>query len=217
MAKKLSITQQQYGTLDQAYAFFNAKLFGNALPECMIVLQRKGKNNLGYFHPERFFERYNNTGKGKKSKVKTVSELSLNPDNFVGRSDAHILSTLVHEMAHVWQFHCTDKYPSGGYHDKKWGAKMDELGLTPSNTGKPGGKRTGRQMTHFIVDGGAFDKACRSFLKSNRLHWTSALLPAQSSKRNKAKYTCPDCGMNAWAKPDINIVCGECNQQLEEV
>jgi hypothetical protein len=32
-----------------------------------------------------------------------VHELALNPDNFTGRTDEMILSTLAHEMAHVWQ------------------------------------------------------------------------------------------------------------------
>jgi hypothetical protein len=40
----------------------------------------------------------------------TAHELALNPDVFTGRSDELILSTLVHEMVHVWQeTHGTDR------------------------------------------------------------------------------------------------------------
>jgi hypothetical protein len=39
----------------------------------------------------------------------------------------------------------------GGYHDRVWGAKMEEVGLMPSNTGLPGGKKNGQQMTHYII------------------------------------------------------------------
>jgi hypothetical protein len=28
---------------------------------------------------------------------------------------------------------------------------MESIGLVPSNTGLPGGKRTGQQMTHYIM------------------------------------------------------------------
>ena len=37
----------------------------------------------------------------------------------------------------------------------------------------------------------------------------------ESPKRkpgSRAKYTCPQCGLNAWAKPGASILCG-CNAQ----
>ena len=34
---------------------------------------------------------------------KAVHELAINPDRFTGRTDDAIMSTLAHEMAHVWQ------------------------------------------------------------------------------------------------------------------
>ena len=34
---------------------------------------------------------------------------------------------------------------------------MEAIGLMPSHSGKPGGKRTGQQMTHYILDGGSYD------------------------------------------------------------
>lgn len=62
----------------------------------------------------------------------------MNPDYFGGRSLADTLSTLVHEMVHVWQHYAPVKKCRGGYHDRVWGAKMEEVGLMPSNTGLPG-------------------------------------------------------------------------------
>jgi predicted SprT family Zn-dependent metalloprotease len=46
-------------------------------------------------------------------------ELALNPDEFIGRTDEMILSTLVHEMCHVWQ-QTYGKSPRRGYHDRQW-------------------------------------------------------------------------------------------------
>jgi hypothetical protein len=54
----------------------------------------------------------------------------------------------------------------GGYHDRVWGAKMEEVGLMPSNTGLPGGKKNGQQMTHYIIRGGRFQKAVYDLLKN---------------------------------------------------
>lgn len=90
----------------------------------------------------------------------------MNPDYFGGRSLADTLSTLVHEMVHVWQHYAPVKKCRGGYHDRVWGAKMEEVGLMPSNTGLPGGKKNGQQMTHYIIRGGRFQKAVYDLLKN---------------------------------------------------
>jgi predicted SprT family Zn-dependent metalloprotease len=220
MSTKISLTKAQYQTLDEAYNFFNEKLFNKELPDCMIVMQRKGKNNLGYYHPERYINRASlEVAKKSKKKIKAdIDELSLNPDNFIGCTDTAILSTLVHEMVHVWQFHCTEKYPRNGYHDKVWGKKMDEIGLTPSNTGKEGGKRTGQQMHHYIILNGLFEKHCLKFLSNRQIKLSSFPLPKQASaSKNKTKYSCPVCEQNAWAKPGANIQCGDCDEKMEEV
>jgi hypothetical protein len=87
----------------------------------------------------------------------------LNPDHFKGRSITDTLSTLVHEMAHVWQ-HAHGKPTRNGYHNKEWAAKMDSLGLNPSSTGAPGGKRTGQSVSHYIAAGGPFAVACSELL-----------------------------------------------------
>jgi transcription elongation factor Elf1 len=31
---------------------------------------------------------------------------------------------------------------------------------------------------------------------------------------SKTRYTCPDCQMNAWAKPGVHLVCGDCGERM---
>jgi hypothetical protein len=31
---------------------------------------------------------------------------------------------------------------------------------------------------------------------------------------NKTRYTCSDCQMNAWAKPDVNLICGDRDMRM---
>lgn len=221
--KSPTITTKQYSVLDEAYKHFNKALFKNELPDCMLLLHRKGKNNLGYYHPERFMQREEVSKfyakKIKKKDIHYIDELSLNPDNFIGYSDTAILSVLAHEMCHVWQYRCTDKYPRNGYHDKVWGRKMEEIGLMPSNTGAESGKKTGQQMHHYIIQGGKFEASALIFLKKNTIAATSFQLEKNSTsqKKNKQKYTCPSCEQNAWAKPDASLKCGECDEYMEAV
>src|SRR5208337_2014690 len=36
----------------------------------------------------------------------------------------------------------------------------------------------------------------------------------KKEKKNKRKYTCPKCSVNAWAKPDVSLLCGDCRVEL---
>jgi len=201
-ATKEAITPAEYRAFQEAYDFLNAELFAGTLPHVLVTLQRHAKAK-GYFSPERF------TGRVKKA---AVHELAMNPDSFTGRTDEEILSTLAHEMAHVWQqTHGTP--PRRSYHDRQWAAKMKEIGLQPSTTGAPGGKETGQSVTHYIIAGGAYAEAYAKLkAKGFQLHWQSvpADSQARAKKASKTKFTCPDCGQNAWAKPDALLICGAC-------
>jgi len=196
-----TITQAEYQAFQQAYDFFNTELFGGTLPNVLVTLQRHAKA-YGYFSPERFVGR---------TEQEAAHELAMNPDHF-GRTDELILSTLVHEMTHVWQ-KAYGAMPRRGYHDKQWAAKMKEVGLHPSDTGASGGKETGQSVTHYIIEGGPFAVAFAKLQTTGfTLRWQSrADDPARKKKAaSKTKYTCTTCGQNAWAKPATSLICGEC-------
>jgi predicted SprT family Zn-dependent metalloprotease len=205
---KEAITPAEYGAFQEAYDFFNAELFGGELPHVLVTLQRQAKTR-GYFSPERF--------SGRNEATVTAHELALNPDTFSGRTDEDILSTLAHEMCHVWQ-QTHGKPPRSSYHNRQWAGKMKEIGLQPSTTGQPAGKETGQSVTHYIIPGGAYAKACAKLkAKGFQLHWQSAPKgkQARAKRESKTKFTCTECGQNAWAKPDAQLICGNCYNEGE--
>ena len=210
--KPKAITPTEYNAFQKAYDFFNKELFAGSLPHVLITLQRHA-NARGYFAPERFNGRV---------LAGNVHELAMNPDTFTDRSDEEILSTLAHEMAHVWQQACGTP-PRRCYHDKEWAAKMKSIGLHPSTTAAPGGKEVGQSVSHYIIVGGAYQKAWLK-LKSTgfKLSWQSnpfgvAGKAAKAKKAaSKTKYTCPECEQNAWGKPGTLLICGVCFEDTEE-
>ena len=199
---KTVITLKEYQGFQKAYDFFNRELFAGGLPQVLVTLQRHA-NSRGYFSPQRF--------KGRVEK-ETAHELALNPDTFINRTDAMILSTLVHEMCHVWQE--TYGEPSRrGYHNRQWAQKMREVGLQPTTTGKEGGAETGQAVTHYILPQGRYETAYAKLAATGlQLNWQS--LPAMGQGRGKSssktKFSCPGCGQNAWAKPRARLICGQC-------
>jgi hypothetical protein len=193
-------TAYTYGDLNRVYDFFNSRLFTGALPRCLITMQRH-KGAYGYFAAERF---------GSRDGKTVTDEIALNPAHFAERHIKQILSTLVHEMAHLWQQHFR-KPSRGGYHNKEWAAKMKEIGLHPSSTGTIGGKETGQSMGHYIVAGGAYDRAYAELemagindLLTDR--WAAddekAAKTKAKKKASKTAFECDGCGLKAWAKAD---------------
>jgi predicted SprT family Zn-dependent metalloprotease len=203
-------TQQTYKTLDDAYRFFNKRLFKGKLPPCLITMQRS-KKAYGYFAGGRF---------GSVDGKQVTDEIALNPSHFRSRTTEQSLSTLVHEMAHLQQHHF-GKPSRIGYHNKEWAGLMRAVGLIPSDTGAPGGREVGQKVSHYIDEGGAFDKACAELLRAgfNALYvelWSEGDAAKRKKKSaSKTRYSCPTCGLNAWAKPQASLVCGECEEPLE--
>jgi hypothetical protein len=224
-------THDTYTELQQAYDFYNVELFDNELPKCLLTLQRE-KKTYGYFSPERFVR--------IEDGVK-VDELAMNPAYFALTPIGEVMQTLVHEMAHAWQKH-HGKPGRRSYHNKEWGAKMEAIGLMPSSTGKPGGKKTGESVADYPIEGGRFLEATDRLLKTFKLSWTDrfparhvnaetlenaitgGLLTALGqdgadqqapTKQTRTKYTCPVCETNVWGKANLKLMCGECGFAYE--
>jgi len=212
-------TEEQYGDFQAAYDYFNKALFGGKLPQCLITLVRS-RRFRGYFLTEGFISA---DGEGRKT-----DEIAMNPESFEGRTDKAILSTLVHEMCHLQQFHFGKPSP-GGYHNKQWGDYMKAVGLYPSNTGLLMGKETGVQMTHYVLEGEAFCKAADALIAQGwAIRWRtpqdmalsaagglSGFVPpsmpllmgkrATAKRQSKTRYTCPVSGVAAWGKPGLTL------------
>lgn len=202
-------SKETYDQLIGAYEYFNKTLFAGTLPPCLLILHRK-KGAAGYFWGDTWQER---TG------VRRMDEISLNPEVFKRRTTRQILSTLVHEMCHLQQHHF-GKPSRNGYHNSEWAKMMEAVGLIPTDTGEAGGKKTGQAVTHIIEEEGAFDRACTQLLESGfTLGWQAMTGEKKEKIRrkkaaSKTKYHCPSCSLNAWAKPDVRLLCGTCLEPM---
>lgn len=212
-----------------AFAYFNERLFGGTLPDCLITFTSM-PGAQGYFCPESF--------RNKKGRV--AHEIALNPAYFV-IGDEETYRTLVHEMVHLWR-HVFGRrnrkggYGAPGYHDIVWAEKMEAIGLMPSDTGKPGGRRTGFSMGDYTIEGGPFDLACRELLISGHevnwrdgreLVWFADPFAATQdgeakptaaararSKSTRTCFVCLGCDLRAWSRRTAKLTCTDCNLPL---
>lgn len=227
MTNPQTATAETYRELEMAYDHFNSVLFDNLLPPVLFTLQRQ-PNTMGYFSAERFVRR---------GDAQLVAEIAINPEYFAMFPPLEVLSTLAHELVHSWQWACgTPSRP--GYHNKEWAQKMEAIGLMPSDTGKPGGKKVGQKMNDYPIEGGPFLAACDTLFEQGfRAAWLDRYPPRHAivdgepqsehlavalsqglvrldkpvREKSRAKFTCPRCRAAAWGKPSLRIKCDEHN------
>ncbi|MBZ0117821.1 MAG: SprT-like domain-containing protein [Sandaracinaceae bacterium] len=201
-------TKEQAQAFQAMYDHFNRALFAGSLAPVLLNFSRKART-YGFFAPERW-----------KAGEEARHEISLNPSYLAERAPRDVASTLVHEMTHAWQ-HEHGTPSRTGYHNHQWAAKMEAIGLMPSSTGAPGGARVGQRMSHYVIEGGPFDRAFTRMSERAWFPWVCAEVPEDEALRrkrsvlSKTKYTCP-CGVNVWGKPGLRVVCAECDAMFVE-
>jgi predicted SprT family Zn-dependent metalloprotease len=160
-------TKTTYTELQVAFDTFNASLFGGELPPCLLTLQRE-KRTYGYFSAKRFGTRAG----------ETTDEIALNPEYFAVVPLVEVLQTVAHEMTHLWQSHF-GKPGRARYHNAEWADKMESIGLMPSSTGLPGGRRVGDLMADYPIPNGRFTNVVEELLTSRRfgITWFDRFTP----------------------------------------
>lgn len=160
-------TVSTYAELRLAYDTFNIRLFDAKLPQCLLTLQRE-KRTYGYFSSQRFGNRQG----------QTTDEIALNPEYFAVIPLIETLQTIAHEMAHLWQAHF-GKPGRARYHNAEWADKMESIGLMPSSTGRPGGRRVGDVMADYAIANGRFASVVDELVSSKRfgITWFDRFTP----------------------------------------
>lgn len=218
-------TPETYGALQLAFDHFNEELFEGRLTPVVFVFLRKARM-CGAFRPAAWRRRGESGGAVEAGAVATADEIALNPDFLLERGVMDVLSTLVHEQVHQLQVLVgTPSRPT--YHNAEWADMAEAVGLRPSSTGRPGGNRVGQRMDHYIEPGGRFEAAAERLLATGwDFRWEARATGSSGPGSNetgsgeeekikpptssKLTYFCPSCGLRAWAKPNTNLMCGDC-------
>ena len=226
-AQTATPTTEQWDAYQRLYEYFNNALFAGTLPAIILNFSRKA-NTCGFFSKNRW---------SRTDGVKT-HEISINPVHLAADPFIEVCQTIAHEQAHLWQSeYGTTSRP--GYHNQEWAAKMEDIGLMPSSTGRPGGHRVGQKMSDYVLEGGIFLQAFNKLPESLKLSWKAneATLPQtaiqilqqltgqiaggttpapQPKPKSKVKYKCRHCKTKVWGKPGLNIICGDCREPMKE-
>lgn len=184
-------SKKMYAQFQHAYDFFNKRFWSGALPNVILVFNRKPRS-AGYFHAQRW-----------TNGDATTHEVALNPD-LLKRGSLHCAMVLLHEMCHVSEF-VNGTAPKKAYHNRAFFKEMLRVGLHCSSTFEVGGKETGTSMGHYVEPNGPFTPAFDDLLKSGwSFEWSSFVLPAKAKKKSRqgkrVKYTCPETDLTCWGR-----------------
>lgn len=220
--KKVSPNIELNESYLKAFDHFNKKLFSGTLGRPMLCFTRNSNVIGGYFSPNKW---YNENGR-------RVHEIAINANHMKGGDIPFLMGILIHEMVHLWQ-NDYGKPTRNGYHNYQWIQKAMAVGLVCE--ADDGGVDVPGQNIHteFRPNDWAM-KATASLPDEAIFPWLSVPLnpeppqPKGGDGKEKSKdketgkggkrskYTCPACGLNAWAKPGVKLSCLTCNQVLVE-
>lgn len=201
--------------LHKAFYKLNETIFFNQLPEPAILIQGKGnkKNILGWCSLTEIW--INKDMKEKKYEINIVAE-SLN------RSKDEIITTLLHEMCHLYNLinDIKDTSRNGTYHNKKFKNAAEDHGLIVSHDKKLGwniselAPQTKQLIKSFNLNDAAFE-----LYKINDINAEGEGTNGSVTKKKKTsskKYICPKCGAIIRTSKELNVICGDCKTKFIE-
>lgn len=239
--EKETPTIEQFKAFEGAYQYFNRMLFGKKLPDVILNFSRK-QQVAGFVAPFRW--RQSTKAKGSNGSVHELSinpEILAMPLEYVYSTLVHEQCHIwqfehgkpsrfgYHNKEWVRKMEAVGLVPSdtgmvGGnklgqnmsHYPKKKGNFLKTFKKLPEKFKLPFLSTEGEEWLPELLKPLDLDFVTREESPVTEFDWNFKLPKRPKSNRAKRKYTCPSCRMNLWGKPDLNVVCGDCDKQLLE-
>ena len=209
-------TSRTAGYLEKIFRALNADWFGGELEEPIITIQSTPR---AYGHVT--------VAKAWRRKDDWRHELNLGAET-LDRPIEEVVSTMMHEMVHLYNIahNVQDTSRGGMYHNRKFRDEAERRGLVIGHHQTYGWTLTepGEELVEYIIRQGWGE------IYINRgMSWTppasggskagnSAGAGVETGKKSSTrKLVCPKCGQSVRATRTVNILCGDCMEQMTEV
>lgn len=205
---RIAPTIEQFSAYNEAFTYFNRRLFDGRLEPAMLSIARKGRSH-GYFTPRKW----------RNKAGEQVHEIAISPDLIAEGLDAtmaQVVALMGRQLRWQEAIEAGDERAAAtaarGYADARQCEIWLELGLLPS--GKDGGRtRGGWNLDVEVVLEGEADMAIEAVPKKAMLPW-EAVAEGQAEggdgprrKTGRLKYTCPICEAHVLGRPGLEVRC----------
>lgn len=235
---KKNPTIEFYSLFQFIYDDFNKNLFEGKLPDVMFVITRK-KGTFGYYIPERWVNGEHRSDELAVNPQYFAAYPLLEMLQTIGHEMCHVWQkhfgtpsrTNYHNAEFAEKMKSIGLMPSdtGAPGGKEKGQKMAEYPITNGIFLKVVEELAYKtEMKNLWVDIYSMPYHKIEDLKKLLAGLDEKLTTPQNSetrviestpenvRKAKIKYTCPNCNMNLWGKADLNVICGDCECNLEE-
>lgn len=209
-------TSRTAGYLEKIFRALNKDFFGGELEEPIITIQSTPR---AYGHVT--------VAKAWKRKDDWRHELNLGAET-LDRPIENVVATMIHEMVHLYNIahNVQDCSRGGTYHNKRFKEEAERRGLVIGHHKRYGWTVTepSEELIDYIIRQG-WDEIC-----INRgMSWTPPASGGAKAGNSGAdtsggkkpsstrKLMCPKCGCSVRATKAVNILCGDCMEQMLEV
>lgn len=210
--KELTKYNRVAGYLEKIFRLLNEQYFENTLSIPVITIQST-PNAYGHVS---LTEKWEVNGERKK-------ELNIGAGT-LERHIENIVATMIHEMVHLY---CADKNIKDTsrnytYHNKNFKEEAEKRGLIIEHNKTYGWTITSPsdEIIEFCIKNELED------IKLNRMEFyippmtgtgTGTTTGKTKAKSSTRKYKCPCCGQSIRATKEVNIVCGDCMENMKLV
>lgn len=191
--------------LEDAFDTLNEEYFENALPRPIITIQTSPRA-YGHFTTKEVWQ--------DAQRKRSYHEINIGAER-LNRPIANTIATLVHEMVH---YYCKlndiqDTSRGNTYHNKRFKEEAEKRGLLIDYDQKIGFSITqpGPDLKRFCTA-----QKWRNKLTISRSGEFGGTDPRPKKPSSTRKYVCPCCGQSIRATKDVNILCMDCQQQMEK-
>lgn len=201
--RKISTMAEMQAALQAAFNAINRDFYDGEL-EKVIITVKEGKKKAAFGWIE--------TAKNWKQNGVERHEINISADYIGERTVTQTITTLMHEMAHLYNLQngIKDTTRSGIYHNAKFKATAEEHGLQVEQVDKIGWSlTTATKETQEWIKKNVPIKSFGVYKQSKEKDPKSG-----GSKQSSRKYVCAKCGLIARLTKDAAIMCVDCREVM---
>lgn len=212
--KQMTSYNRVAGYLNKIFDLLNAEYFENALSRPTITIQSTPR---AYGH----FSLREDTW---VSKLGGTHEINIGAGT-LARPIEEVVSTLLHEMVHYWNYEHGIQDCSRGntYHNRRFKEAAEARGLMVEHSDKYGWSHTSpaEALLEFVINNNLTDilinrNEFSGFQIGGTGTHSGTPIPTPPKKSSSRKYICPRCGMSVRATKVVNIGCLDCGIRMIE-
>lgn len=191
--------------LAKLYDYCNENLFGSELTRPVITVQCDERNKTNGWWSVKKVWKENDKDEGEHELNMTAQQLN--------RPINQIAATMIHEMCHQYAsvHNMQDTSRAGNYHNKLYKKIAETHGLTVECV-----QTIGWSHTELTEDS---EKLIAAFVAENpeSIIYRAPVVKGGTVKTSSTrKYVCPVCGLSVRATKQVNIICADCNEPMQE-